>query len=95
TVSTDGQWHHGAFTCDGTAAAAETVLYRDGAAVVTNPDGGWQAIPTAWNMGRTVRRGYLAGDLAHVAIFERALSGLEIADHFAAGEISSERGSDA
>jgi Concanavalin A-like lectin/glucanases superfamily len=81
-TSNDGAWHYAAFTYDGTTL----LLYRDGvqvgSAIGAAPlleYAGW------WRIGESSQQASpFAGQLAHCAIYGRALSAQEIADHFAA-----------
>jgi Concanavalin A-like lectin/glucanases superfamily len=81
-TSDDGAWHYSAFTYDGQTL----LLYRDGvlvgsavgAAPLLEYDG-W------WRIGESSQHGSaFQGQLAHCAIYGRALGAQEIADHYAA-----------
>jgi hypothetical protein len=78
----DGNWHHGAFIFDGT----NLYIYRDGALRTTTQLTARQAQAALyWRMGRGARTTqWMTGDLAHVAIYNRALSINELAAHFKA-----------
>jgi hypothetical protein len=87
TPSNDGEWHHAVWTVNGPTVdqpTATAILYRDGLEVARRPDSGYIVNYSAWGFGRSGQRGFLAGDLAHVAVYLRAISADEVAAHFAA-----------
>jgi hypothetical protein len=88
----DGRWHHWAMTNDGNGTFT---LYRDGAVFAVDDQGypGFTFSPTTltfacslvydppvWDIGSAFE-----GDLAHIALYDRALTADEVARHVASG----------
>jgi PKD repeat protein len=87
TRPTAGAWHHYAFVLDTSApAASEITPYVDGEPVaytkLDNGSGGGFANSTLSFMSREAGTLFGAGDLDEVALYNRALSGDEINEHF-------------
>jgi PKD repeat protein len=86
---TAGEWHHYAFAMDTTAPASEAILpYVDGKAVAytkaVNGSGAPPFANAALNfMSRAGSSLFGAGDLDEVAVYDRALSGATVANHYA------------
>jgi hypothetical protein len=81
TINTnDGNWHHAVFSFDGSLTLS---LYRDGRLVNSATNGGSTGGSRYWRIAHTYfGGGYYSGDIAHVAIYSRALSASEIATHY-------------
>jgi PKD repeat protein len=83
-----GAWHHYAFVLDSEAAAAEQVIpYVDGVPVAysklsSGTGAGTFANSTLYFMSRGASALFGNGSLDEVALYNRALSGTEIAAHF-------------
>jgi hypothetical protein len=82
----NGQWHHVVATL-GTAGMS---LYVDGSRVGTNSTNFAQAYGGYWRVGgdnlggwpSRLTRSYVNGTVDEVAIYSRALSAVEVADHY-------------
>jgi PKD repeat protein len=85
---TAGEWHHYAFVMDTTVPASEAIVpYVDGKAIAySKAENGSGAAPfanAALNfMSRNGSALFGAGDLDEVAIYDRALSGGTVANHY-------------
>ena len=85
---TAGEWHHYAFAMDTTAPAEEAIVpYVDGKAVTYTKAANGSGAPPFANaalnfMSRNGSALFGAGDLDEVAIYDRALSGATVANHF-------------
>lgn len=78
-TSVDGNWHHGAFTVDSTTLLS---IYRDGQLVISGQQSGLQQVFSGfWHIGNGQVNGFVAADIAHVAVYSRVLSAAEILSH--------------
>lgn len=83
----DGRWHHVVATMGATGMA----LYVDGSAVASNPNTGSQPFNGYWRVGGDSLTGwpsapgsaYFNGSIDEVAIYQYALTGDQVASHYA------------
>ncbi len=76
----DGTWHHFVATKDG----GEAKLYLDGAEIHAGSGAGSTSATTPWHVMRNGTRSVFSeGDADEVALYTRALTAAEVADHYA------------
>jgi hypothetical protein len=81
-ASNDGLWHHAVWAVD---VANHATLYRDGVLVASGAGAVSNTTTSVWHIGNTATNGHLTGSLAHLAIYNRALTAAEVANHAAYG----------